>query len=189
MVTQSRNSYVDADLHPPTLEELCKQLEEDDGSYLTHTDGLVQGLLKEARDRSKGWVSRPSTDSTELSYKKVGDGNPCGAGGFRWSRDFVVLRSWRTDLPKGTCALVSVSVDHEESPPLGGVRAVVLESQYLLEPCGSGKSRLTHICRVDLKGRTPEWYNKAFGHLCAAEVARIRNSFHPLTSEGPETKI
>ncbi|XP_036392052.1 stAR-related lipid transfer protein 13 isoform X6 [Megalops cyprinoides] len=240
MVTQSRNSYVDADLHAPTLEELCKQLEEDDGSYHTHMDGLVQNLLKEARDKSKGWVSCPSTDSTELSYKKVGDGNPLR----RWrvsveveappsvvlnrvlrerhlwdvdllqwkvietldkqtevyqyvlnrmpphpSRDFVVLRSWRTDLPKGTCALVSVSVDHEDSPPMGGVRAVVLESQYLLEPCGSGKSRLTHICRVDLKGRTPEWYNKAFGHLCAAEAARIRNSFQPLTTEGPETKI
>ncbi|KAJ8368514.1 hypothetical protein SKAU_G00085420 [Synaphobranchus kaupii] len=240
MVTQSRNSYVDADLHAPTLEDLCKQLEEDDGSYHTHTDGLVQNLLKEARDKSKGWVSCSSTDSTELSYKKVGDGNPLR----RWrvsveveappsvvlnrvlrerhlwdvdllqwkvletldkqtevyqyvlnrmpphpSRDFVVLRSWRTDLPKGTCALVSVSVDHEESPPMGGVRAMVLESQYLLEPCGSGKSRLTHICRVDLKGRMPEWYNKAFGHLCAAEAARIRNSFQPLTSEGPETKI
>ncbi|KAJ8256456.1 hypothetical protein COCON_G00186080 [Conger conger] len=235
MVTQSRNSYVDADLHPPTLEELCKQLEEDDGAYHTHadgpgayhthadgpgayhthTDGLVQRLLKEARDKSKGWASCSSTDNTELSYKKVGDGNPLR----RWrvlvewkvletldkqtevyqyvlnrmpphpSRDFLVLRSWRTDLPRGTCALVSVSVDQEDAPLLGGVRAVVLESQYLLEPCGSGKSRLTHICRVDLKGRTPEWYNKAFGHLCAAEAARIRNSFQPLTSEGPETKI
>ncbi|KAJ8404710.1 hypothetical protein AAFF_G00335730 [Aldrovandia affinis] len=239
MVTQSRNSYVEAELHAPTLEDLCRQLEESEGPCHTHTDGLVQNLLKEARDKSKGWVSCSSSDSTELSYKKVGDGNPLR----RWrvaveveappsvvlnrvlrerhlwdvdllqwkvtdtldkqtevyqyvlnrmpphpSRDFVVLRSWRTDLPKGTCALVSVSVDHEDSP-MGGVRAVVLESQYLLEPCGSGKSRLTHICRVDLKGRTPEWYNKAFGHLCAAEAARIRNSFQPLTSEGPETKI
>lgn len=63
----------------------------------------------------------------------------------------VNLRSWRTDLPKGACSLVSVSVETEDCPPLGGVRAVVLESNYLLEPCGSGKSRLTHISRVDMK--------------------------------------
>ncbi|XP_053772825.1 stAR-related lipid transfer protein 13 isoform X3 [Desmodus rotundus] len=105
------------------------------------------------------------------------------------SRDFVVLRTWRTDLPRGMCALVSLSVEHEEAQLMGGVRAVVMDSQYLMEPCGSGKSRLTHVCRADLKGHSPEWYNKGFGHLCAAEVARIRNSFQPLIAEGPETKI
>ncbi|XP_071353466.1 stAR-related lipid transfer protein 13 isoform X2 [Trachinotus anak] len=240
MVTQSRNSYVEADLHAPTIDELCKQLEDDDGTYQTHMEGRLQNLLKEAREKSKSWVSCSSSDNTELYYKKVGDGNPLR----RWkvsveveappsvvlnrvlrerhlwdvdllqwkvsetldkqtevfqyvlnrmpphpSRDFVVLRSWRTDLPKGACSLVSASIEHEDCPPVGGVRAIVLESNYLLEPCGSGKSRLTHICRVDLKGRTPDWYNKAFGHLCAAEAARIRNSFQPLITDGPETKI
>ncbi|XP_041797394.1 stAR-related lipid transfer protein 13 isoform X1 [Chelmon rostratus] len=240
MVTQSRNSYVEADLHAPTIGELCKQLEDDDGTYQTHMEGRLQNLLKEAREKSKYWMSCSSSDNTELYYKKVGDGNPLR----RWrvsveveappsvvlnrvlrerhlwdvdllqwkvcetldkqtevfqyvlnrmpphpSRDFVVLRSWRTDLPKGACSLVSVSIEHEDCPPVGGVRAIVLESNYLLEPCGSGKSRLTHICRVDLKGRTPDWYNKAFGHLCAAEAARIRNSFQPLITDGPETKI
>ncbi|XP_070685046.1 stAR-related lipid transfer protein 13 [Pempheris klunzingeri] len=240
MVTQSRNSYVEADLHAPTIDELCKQLEDDDGTYQTHMEGRLQNLLKEAREKSKYWVSCSSSDNTELYYKKVGDGNPLR----RWrvsveveappsvvlnrvlrerhlwdvdllqwkvcetldkqtevfqyvlnrmpphpSRDFVVLRSWRTDLPKGACSLVSVSIEHEDCRPVGGVRAIVLESNYLLEPCGSGKSRLTHICRVDLKGRTPDWYNKAFGHLCAAEAARIRNSFQPLITDGPETKI
>nr|XP_020490518.1 stAR-related lipid transfer protein 13-like isoform X1 [Labrus bergylta] len=240
MVTQSRNSYVEADLHAPTIVELCKQLEDDDGTYQTHMEGRLQNLLKEAREKSKYWVSCSSSDNTELYYKKVGDGNPLR----RWrvsveveappsvvlnrvlrerhlwdvdllqwkvcetldkhtevfqyvlnrmpphpSRDFVVIRSWRTDLPKGACSLVSVSIEHEDCPSVGGVRAIVLESNYLLEPCGSGKSRLTHICRVDLKGRTPDWYNKAFGHLCAAEAARIRNSFQPLITDGPETKI
>ncbi|XP_037533532.1 stAR-related lipid transfer protein 13 [Nematolebias whitei] len=240
MVTQSRNSYVEADLQAPTIDELCKQLEDDNGSYQTHMEGRLQSLLKEAREKSKYWVSCSSSDNTELFYKKVGDGNPLR----RWrvsveveappsvvlnrvlrerhlwdmdllqwkvcetldkqtevfqyvlsrmpphpSRDFVVLRSWRTDLPKGACSLVSVSIEHEECSLIGGVRAIVLESNYLLEPCGSGKSRLTHICRVDLKGRTSDWYNKAFGHLCAAEAARIRNSFQPLITDGPETKI
>lgn len=240
MVTQSRNSYVEADLHAPTIDELCKQLEDGDGTYQAHMEGRLQNHLKEAREKSKYWVSCSSSDNTELYFKKVGDGNPLR----RWrvsveveappsvvlnrvlrerhlwdvdllqwkvcetldkqtevfqyvlnrmpphpSRDFVILRSWRTDLPKGACSLVSVSIEHEDCPLVGGVRAIVLESNYLLEPCGSGKSRLTHICRVDLKGRTPDWYNKAFGHLCAAEAARIRNSFQPLITDGPETKI
>ncbi|CDQ81317.1 unnamed protein product [Oncorhynchus mykiss] len=243
MVTQSRNSYAEADLHAPTLEELCRQQEEDDAPqnlYQSYVESRLQELLKEAREKAKGWVSCTSSDNTELYCKKVGDGNSLR----RWrvaveveappsvvlnrvlrerhlwdvdllqwtvaetldrhaevfhyvlnrmpphpSRDFLVLRSWRTDLPKGTCALVCVSVEHEDCPRVGGVRAVVLESNYLLEPCGSGKSRLTHICRVDFKGRSPEWYNKAFGHLCAAEAARIRNSFQPISTEGPETKI
>ncbi|XP_077064175.1 stAR-related lipid transfer protein 13 isoform X3 [Siphateles boraxobius] len=245
MVTQSRNSYVEAELQAPMIEELCKRQHqeeegEDEGSWPAFMEPRLQGLLKESREKAKGWVSCQSTGNTELSYKKVGDGNPLR----RWrvsveveappsvvlnrvlrerhlwdvdlmnwkvcevldrqtevfqyvlncmpphpSRDFVVLRSWRTDLPRGTCSLVSVSIEHEDCLPVGGIRAIVMESNYLLEPCGSGKSRLTHICRVDLKGRTPEWYNKAFGHLCAAEAARIRNSFQPIQTEGPETKI
>ncbi|XP_060928727.1 stAR-related lipid transfer protein 13 isoform X1 [Limanda limanda] len=240
MVTQSRNSYVEADLHAPTIEELCKHLEEDDGTHQMHLEGRLQNLLKDAREKSKYWVSCSSSDNTELYYKKVGDGNPLrqwrvsveveappsvvlnrvlrerhlwDVDLLQWKvsetldkqtevfqyvlnrmpphprRDFVVLRSWRTDLPKGACSLVSVSIEHDDHPPVGGVRAIVLESNYLLEPCGSGKSRLTHVCRVDLKGRTPDWYNKAFGHLCAAEAARIRNSFQPLITDGPETKI
>ncbi|KAI4898895.1 hypothetical protein NFI96_026642 [Prochilodus magdalenae] len=206
MVTQSRNSYVEAELQAPTLEELCKQQqqqeeEEEEGVlWPAHIEARLQCLFKEARDKAKGWVSCQSTDNTELSYKKVEDGNPLR----RWrvsveveappsvvlnrvlrerhlwdvdllqwklcealdkqteifqyvlnrmpphpSRDFVVLRSWRTDLPRGACSLVSVSIEHD-CPLLGGVRGMVLESNYLLEPCGSGKSRLTHICRVDL---------------------------------------
>uniref|UniRef100_A0A8C9VHT2 StAR-related lipid transfer protein 13 n=1 Tax=Scleropages formosus TaxID=113540 RepID=A0A8C9VHT2_SCLFO len=240
MVARSRSSYVEAALPAPTLEELCKQQEGDEGNYQPRVEALMQELFKESRDRSKAWVSCSSPDGAELCCKKVGDGNPLR----RWrvsvemeappsevlnrvlrerhvwdpdllqwrvretldrqteiyqyslssmaphpSRDFVVLRSWRMELAKGACALVSVSVDHEDCLPLGGVRAVVLESHYLLEPCGSGKCRLTHICRVDLKGRSPEWYNKAFGYLCAAEAVRLKSSFQPLDSDGPETKI
>ncbi|XP_061103756.1 stAR-related lipid transfer protein 13 isoform X1 [Conger conger] len=240
VVAQSRSSYVEAELQVPSLEELCKQLEEEGGSCHAHLEGLLHGLLRDARDRGKSWVCCPSPPHTQLCYNKVGDGNPLR----RWrvvveveappsvvlnrvlrerhlwdvdllqwkvletldrqtevfqyllshmaphpSPDFLVLRSWRTDMPKGACALVSMSVEHEEALPMGGVRGVVLESQYLLEPCSSGRSRLTHISRVDLKGRAPDWYNKAFGHLCSAEAARIRDSFHPLDPDGPETKI
>uniref|UniRef100_A0A3B4G588 StAR-related lipid transfer protein 13 n=1 Tax=Pundamilia nyererei TaxID=303518 RepID=A0A3B4G588_9CICH len=250
MVTQSHNSYMEAELMVPPLDELCKAHEEEvdvdeeeedeEGSYHAHLERLIQNLLKEAKDKSKGWVSRSTTDHTELSFKKVGDGNPLR----RWrvcvevsaapaevlhrllrerplwetelqqekiletldkqtdvylysccnmppqpTCEYVVLRSWRTDLCKGSSALVSVSVDHEDSPPIGSVRGVVLESQYLLEPCGTGRTRLTHISRVDLRGRSPEWYNKAFGHLCVNEAQRIRSSFLPVDQTSPEAKL
>nr|XP_009939891.1 PREDICTED: stAR-related lipid transfer protein 8-like [Opisthocomus hoazin] len=38
-------------------------------------------------------------------------------------------------------------------------------------------------------GRSPEWYNKVFGHLCAMELARIRDSFPALSPSSPETKL
>ncbi|XP_009196007.1 stAR-related lipid transfer protein 8 isoform X1 [Papio anubis] len=104
-------------------------------------------------------------------------------------RDFVVLRMWRSDLPRGGCLLVSQSLDPEQPVPESGVRALMLTSQYLMEPCGLGRSRLTHICRADLRGRSLDWYNKVFGHLCAMEVAKIRDSFPTLQAVGPETKL
>ncbi|NWI12386.1 STA13 protein, partial [Crypturellus soui] len=104
-------------------------------------------------------------------------------------RDCVVLRRWCTDLPRGACLLISLSVDHDKLQAEGGVKAVVLTSQYLIEPSGMGRSKATHICRADLRGRSPEWYNKVFGHLCAMELARIRDSFPVLSPNGPETKI
>lgn len=80
MVTQSRNSYMEAELMVPPLDELGKatedEVEEDveeheEGSYYSHLERLVQNLQEEAKDKSKGWVSRPSPDHTELAYKKV----------------------------------------------------------------------------------------------------------------------
>ena len=58
---------------------------------------------------------------------------------------------------KGACALVSRSVEHSATQVAAaeeydqGVRAVELGSYYLMEPCGSGRSRLTYICRTDLR--------------------------------------
>lgn len=79
-MTQSRNSYMEAELMVPPLEELGKaaedELEEDveeheEGSYYSHLERLSQNLQEEAKDKSKGWVSRPAPDHTELAYKKV----------------------------------------------------------------------------------------------------------------------
>uniref|UniRef100_G3UCC6 Rho GTPase-activating protein 7 n=1 Tax=Loxodonta africana TaxID=9785 RepID=G3UCC6_LOXAF len=103
------------------------------------------------------------------------------------ARDYVVLRTWRTNLPKGACALLLTSVDHDRAPVVG-VRVNVLLSRYLMEPCGSGKSKLTYMYRADLRGHMPEWYTKSFGHLCAAEVVKIRDSFSSQNTETKDTK-
>ncbi|XP_035266247.1 stAR-related lipid transfer protein 13-like isoform X3 [Anguilla anguilla] len=103
-------------------------------------------------------------------------------------RDFVVLRRWRSDLPRGACLLVSSSVDHDAARLEAGLQALLLTSRWLIEPVGPGRSRLTHYCRADLRGRSPEWYNKVFGHLCAVEVARIRDSF-PVFVQGQEARL
>ncbi|XP_012881832.1 PREDICTED: rho GTPase-activating protein 7 isoform X1 [Dipodomys ordii] len=103
------------------------------------------------------------------------------------ARDYVVLRTWRTNLPKGACALLLTSVDHDRAPVVG-VRVNVLLSRYLIEPCGPGKSKLTYMCRADLRGHMPEWYTKSFGHLCAAEVVKIRDSFSNPNTDTKDTK-
>lgn len=80
MVTQSRNSYIEAELMVPPLDELGKAAEDEvdedveeneEGPYYCHLQRLVQNLQEEAKDKSKGWVPLPSPDHTELAYKKV----------------------------------------------------------------------------------------------------------------------
>uniref|UniRef100_A0A671NHZ0 Rho GTPase-activating protein 7 n=1 Tax=Sinocyclocheilus anshuiensis TaxID=1608454 RepID=A0A671NHZ0_9TELE len=224
-MSHCRNSYVEQGLSPMRMEVLV----EDCGScsYRSLLKDSIDALLKEAKDKFKGYDSCSTPENAELAYKKVQDGSslrqwkvcvdmPASAEDIlqrilreqeRWDedllecrivetlehnmevyqyvrnsmpphppRDHVVLRSWVTDLPKGVCALVCVSVDHKSAAVLG-VHANVLTSRYYIEPSGPNKSRLTHISRIDCRGRCPEWYNKLYGHLCAAEVVRIRDSF------------
>ena len=61
-------------------------------------------------------------------------------------------RCWRSDLGRGVCVIVETSVEHSDAPILiGAVRGIVLASRYLIQPCGSGKSRITHLSRVDMR--------------------------------------
>ncbi|RVE76286.1 hypothetical protein OJAV_G00006850 [Oryzias javanicus] len=194
-MNRCRNSYVEQALLPKRLEELGSEAKR--GSVLQES---LDTLLKEAKDKFRGYDSCSTPEHAELAYRKVNDGFPLRQWKVtveihaspedvltrvlreqgQWdedllesrvvetldqrtevyqyvrntmaphpTRDHVVLRTWVTDLPKGACAL----------------------------PCGANKSRLTHISRIDCRGRFPEWYNKLYGHLCAAEVARIRESF------------
>ncbi|XP_051983010.1 rho GTPase-activating protein 7 isoform X1 [Xyrauchen texanus] len=224
-MSSCRNSYMEQGLSPMRMEGLTKDC--GSRSYQNLLKDSLDALLKDAKDKFKGYDSCSTPENAELAYKKVQDGSslrqwkvcvevPASAEEVlqrilreqeRWDedlidcrvvetlehnvevyqyvrnsmaphppRDHVVLRSWVTDLPKGVCALVCMSVDHESAAVLG-IRANVLTSRYYVEPCGPNKSRLTHSSRIDCRGRCPEWYNKLYGHLCASEVVRIRDSF------------
>ncbi|XP_051783758.1 rho GTPase-activating protein 7 isoform X2 [Erpetoichthys calabaricus] len=226
-MNRCRNSYLEQTLQPPKLEDIVSNSKGQPGGFKGYLQECLDGLLKEAKEKFKGWDSCSTPEPAELSFKKVGDGFPLRLWKVSleipstpedvlnrvlreqhyWDedlldckvietldnqtevyqyiqnsmaphtpRDHVVLRTWTTDLPKGACALVATSVDYDAAP-LMGVRVNVLTSRYLIEPVGSAKSKLTYICRIDCRGRIPEWYNKIFGHLCAAEVVRIRDSF------------
>ncbi|CAJ1052263.1 rho GTPase-activating protein 7 isoform X1 [Xyrichtys novacula] len=225
-MNRCRNSYVEQALLPRRFEELTGE-NAGQGGYRVYLRDSLDALLKEAKDKFKGYDSCSTPEHAELACRKVHDGFPLRLWKVtvelpaspeevlnrvlreqgHWdedllesrvvetldertevyqyvrntmaphpTRDHLVLRTWVTDLPKGACAIVCTSVDHEGAPVVG-VRANVLTSRYYIEPCGTNKSRLTHISRIDCRGRFPEWYNKLHGHLCAAEVARIRDSF------------
>ncbi|XP_061600682.1 rho GTPase-activating protein 7 isoform X2 [Cololabis saira] len=225
-MNRCRNSYVEQALPPLRLEELAGE-DAGDGGYRAFLQDGLDALLKEAKDKFRGYDSCSTPEHVELACRKVHDGFPLRLWKATveipaspeevltrllreqrlWdedllesrvvetldertemyqyvrntmaphpTRDHLVLRTWATDLPKGACALLCSSVDHEGVPAVG-VRANVLTSRYFIEPSGANKSRLTHISRIDCRGRFPEWYNKLYGHLCAAEVARIRESF------------
>lgn len=99
--------------------------------------------------------------------------------------------------------IVETSVAHPHATLLmGGVRGVVLASRYLIEPTSNGRSKVMHLARVDTKyaiwpfyhnygqqkysfpisfssrrGRSPDWYNKCYGHICSQYLSRIRSAF------------
>ncbi|XP_054239248.1 rho GTPase-activating protein 7 isoform X1 [Indicator indicator] len=238
-MSRGRNSYTEQDLRPLSLEELREGSSTAEPSdYHCYLQDCVDDLLKEMKDKFKGWVSCSTSEQAELAYKKVCEGPPLrlwkstieipappedvlnrllkeqhlwdedlidskviepldsqtdiyqyvqNSMAPQPARDFVVLRTWRTNFPKGACVLLATSVDHERAA-VAGVRANVLLLRYLIEPCGSGKSKLTYMCRIDLRGHTPDWYTKSFGHLCASEVVKIRDSFSHQSPEGKEVK-
>ncbi|XP_067386751.1 rho GTPase-activating protein 7 isoform X1 [Emydura macquarii macquarii] len=226
-MSRCRNSYTEQDLRPLSLEELGRISSTEPSDYHCYLQDCMDDLLKEMKDKFKGWVSCSTSEQAELAYKKVCEGPPLRLWKATievpavpedvlnrllkeqhlWdedlldskvietldsqtdiyqyvqnsmaphpARDYVILRTWRANLSKGACVLLASSVDHDRAPMVG-VRVNVLLSRYLIEACGSGKSKLTYMCRIDLRGHMPEWYTKSFGHLCASEVAKIRDSF------------
>lgn len=76
MMSKCRFSYIEQG-DPVPLEEFNRRSSEDDQlAYHNFVDTAIQGLLKESRDKFKGWVSVSSVPTdVDLSYKKVTDGH------------------------------------------------------------------------------------------------------------------
>lgn len=105
-------------------------------------------------------------------------------------RDFVILRSWRKNINGGgSCGVAMTSIQHNLAPPTSGVRGTLLAYQCYIEPLALGMSRLTYITRIDLRGRSSRYYNKALAPriICSA-VTKVRDSFN-FGPDGPETNV
>ncbi|RZC32362.1 START domain containing protein [Asbolus verrucosus] len=180
------------------LSELGKNM----GGWREYLNECQCQLLKEAKDRGRGWVIVSGHNpKIEISYKKVADGHPLrlwkvsaeieappsevlrriirerhiwdpelhsakivsqiekNCEIFQYVRrkvapipneEFCVIRTWKTDLPKDACLIIETSVDHQDAVAIPNtIRGIVLASRYLIEPCGSGRSKLLHLSRVD----------------------------------------
>lgn len=236
LLGQCHFSALDASV-PITLSELGAELGQDWKGYLAT---CITALMRDAKEKNRGWVAVMNEDKIDMAYKKVGDGHALRVWRISieveappvellhrvlrerhlWDpalsmfkvitrldsaaelvhfvrnsmpphppRDFAIIRSWRRDIGRGGCAVAETSVEYDAAPLTpGAVRAITLASRYLIEPCGSGRSRILHLSRVDTRGRTPDWYNRNYGHVCAQFLLKIRNSFHQ-TTEGPESKV
>ncbi|KAF4077609.1 hypothetical protein AMELA_G00210020 [Ameiurus melas] len=104
------------------------------------------------------------------------------AVGTRPPLQHLLLRTWRSDPSAGPLFVAATSVEQADISNRG-VTARVLRCMFLVEPTGPKKSRLTHFCRTDTRGRSLEWHNKVGGHLLSSTLVAIRDSFKPKTKD------
>ncbi|PAA87633.1 hypothetical protein BOX15_Mlig029077g4 [Macrostomum lignano] len=103
------------------------------------------------------------------------------------AREACLLRTWRSD-SASSHRLHSVSVQLQPSHQT--VQIHVLNEDWLLERVpGAGRSssprcRVTLLSRVDLRGRSIDWYNRIWGHSIARALVHLRKSFAVAKSTG-----
>ncbi|XP_039633567.1 rho GTPase-activating protein 7 isoform X2 [Perca fluviatilis] len=155
----------------------------------TEVDAPQKELLRRLLREQEMWegnlhhaavIQTLSKDTEVYRYLLQGHGL-----GFWPPQEHLLLRTWQADPSTGPLYLSSVSTEHPEVLS-EGVRAHVYSCLYLLEPTGARKTRLTHLCRTDTRGRSQEWHSKVSGHLLASGLLAIRDSFR---AEHKETKI
>lgn len=95
----------------------------------------------------------------------------------------VLLRTWQLESSAGPLYVASASVEHPDVAQQG-IRAQVHTCLFLVEPVGVKRSRVTHFCRTDTRGRSSEWHNKVCGHQLAAGLQRLRESFKTKARDG-----
>ncbi|XP_030649453.1 rho GTPase-activating protein 7 [Chanos chanos] len=188
-------------------------------------DQMTQRFLREAKEKSKGWVNLSGSEHVDLAFRKVEDGNPlrewrgivevdappqevlhcllreqelwqrdlrrCGvvealdketeiyryvlqAAGARPPLDLLLLRAWQSDPAAGPLYVASCSTECADVRR-EGVRAQVLFCLFLVESLGVKRSKVTHICRMDTRGRSPGWYGRVGVHLLASDLEALRD--------------
>ncbi|XP_019850855.1 PREDICTED: rho GTPase-activating protein 7-like isoform X2 [Amphimedon queenslandica] len=92
-------------------------------------------------------------------------------------RDHCIMRSWRFDPSNDSYVVISTSVSHPSATLLSGVRCTELAMRYIIEPAGNKNSILTLFCRVDMRGRSADYYNHFYGRYLASSIYKLRDSF------------
>ncbi|XP_067088268.1 stAR-related lipid transfer protein 8-like, partial [Osmerus mordax] len=139
---------------------------------------LHRRLLREHRlwegNLQKAAVLQTLAKDTEV-YRYLLQSRDHGLG-HRPPQEYLLLRRWQCDQASGPLYLSSVSTERPEVAG-EGVRAQVLSCLYLVEPLGARRSRLTHLCRADPRGRTQDWHQRRAGQLLACGLLAVRDSF------------
>ncbi|KAG8134943.1 hypothetical protein E2320_008011 [Naja naja] len=168
-MSRCRNSYTEQDLRPLSFEDLGQTNNSESASYHSYIQDCMDDFFKEIKDKFKGWVSCPTPEPAELAYKKVCEGPP--------------LRLWKSvvEIPATPEEVLNriIKEQHLWDEDLLDAKIIeTLDSQTDVYQFVQN-NMAPHPARdyVILRGHKPDWYTKAFGHLCAAEVVRIRDSF------------
>lgn len=112
-------------------------------------------------------------------------------GYYSWScprplrnRDVVTLRSW---LPIGRDYIImNYSVKHPKYPPKHNmVRAVSIQTGYMIQNQGPNHCILTYLAQVDPRGSLPKWMVKKSSHYLAPRAMR---KIHKACLKYPEWK-
>lgn len=158
---------------------------------LVEVDAPQQDLLRRLLREQQLWegnlsqaavMQTLSKDMEVYRYTLQGRGHDLGS---QPPQENLLLRTWQADPSCGPLYLSSTSTELP-GVPAEGVRAHVHSCLYLLEPTGAIKTRLTHLCRTDPRGRSPDWHRRVGGHLLASGLLAIRDSFR---TDYKETKI
>uniref|UniRef100_A0A915PG27 Rho-GAP domain-containing protein n=1 Tax=Setaria digitata TaxID=48799 RepID=A0A915PG27_9BILA len=196
------------ELDAPFLTELGLS---QDGNYKTYLLQKARELLKEHRDRWKGWIVEDTVSGVEISTKKSTDGHPLrnlwdpqiinwrtvailnaeNCDVFQYvindtpshpTRDATVVRLWRTDMKELRGGCVLVERSvHSSETQMLGGLPAAVLSSQFLVEPIAGRSRVTYITRTDLRGRSNVWYSKVYGQLVARKLSRLRDSFKQFT--------
>ncbi|XP_058490788.1 START domain-containing protein 10 [Solea solea] len=89
-------------------------------------------------------------------------------------RDVITLRSW---LPIGKDYIImNYSVKHAKYPPKKGlVRAVSIQTGYMIQTQGPNHCTLTYMAHIDPRGSLPKWVVNKSSHLFAPSAMKRIN--------------